>query len=85
MNRILKAIGEGADFDLVKMRTTNECQATPHCNNHGAMNKITLHEDGGGVWRCLAAHSVTKILIRKSISYKQNDAACRAGCLEVRF
>lgn len=50
-----------SDFGLVEIKTTNECSPTPHCKLHGAMNKITLHEDGGGIWRCLAVHSVTII------------------------
>lgn len=38
-----------ADFDLVAIKTTNNCAPTPHCMRHGAMNKITLNEDGGGI------------------------------------
>lgn len=75
---------EIADFSLVKVRSTNECYPTPHCDNHGAMNKITKHEDGGGIWRCLSVHSITKIQIKNSISYKENDCVCRAGCIEIR-
>lgn len=56
-----------ADFELVEI--LNE---TPHCKKHGAMNKVTKNEDGGGYWRCLSA--VTK----------QNETACRAGCNEKR-
>lgn len=73
-----------SDFHLVGVKTTNECNPTPHCKNHGAMNKITLHEDGGGIWRCLAVHSVTKIIKGNSISYKENDTVCRAGCLQIQ-
>lgn len=45
---------------------------TPHCKKHGAMNKFTKNEDGGGIWRCTSY--VTKL----------NDNACRAGCCEIR-
>lgn len=75
---------ESADFGLVEVKTTNECTSTPHCKNHGAMNKTTTHEDGGGFWRCLSAVSVTKIVKGNSVSYKENDTVCRAGCCEVR-
>lgn len=74
---------ESAEFDLVEVKTTNECKPTPHCKNHGAMNKITRHEDGGGIWRCLAVHSITTVRIGKQISKKENDTVCRAGCLQV--
>lgn len=72
-----------ANFRLVEIKTTNECNPTPHCKNHGAMNKITKHEDGGGIWRCLSVHSVSKIVNGNSISYKENDTVCRAGCLQL--
>jgi hypothetical protein len=71
-----------ADFDLVEIKTTNECNPTPHCKKHGAMNKITLNEDGGGIWRCYAEVSVTTIKIGNSISKKENDTPCRAGCMQ---
>lgn len=74
---------ELADFDLVEVKTTNECNPTPHCKQHGAMNKITMHEDGGGIWRCLSVHSRTKILKGNSIGYKENDCVCRAGCEQI--
>lgn len=75
---------EFSDFSLVEVKTTNECSPTPHCKVHGAMNKITRHEDGGGIWRCLAAHSITTIKIGNSVSKKENDTICRAGCIEFR-
>ena len=56
-----------ANIELVEIKN-----GTPHCKIHGAMNKMNKHEDGGGIWRCLAAVS------------KQNDTACRAGCCEKR-
>jgi len=44
---------------------------TPHCIKHGAMNKITKNEDGGGYWRCIAVVSKTV------------DTVCRAGCCQI--
>lgn len=62
---------EMADFGLVQVRSMNDCDATPHCNKHGAMNKVSLHADGGGIWRC-----VTTVA-------KGSENCCRAGCEEV--
>lgn len=56
-----------ANFDLVEIKNGTVC-----CKKHGAMNKMTKNEDGGGIWRC-----VTYVT-------KQNDTACRAGCIEKR-
>lgn len=74
---------ELSDFSLVEVKTTNECNPTPHCKKHGAMNKITVHADGGGFWRCLSVHSYRIVKFGNSISRKENDCACRAGCLQV--
>jgi hypothetical protein len=73
-----------ADFSLVELKSTNECQPTPHCKNHGAMNKITMHEDGGGIWRCISIHSITTIKNGNSVSKKENDCVCRAGCIQTK-
>jgi hypothetical protein len=35
------------DFALVKIKNSY-----PHCDKHGAMNKVSVFEDGG-YWRCL--------------------------------
>ncbi len=70
---------EMADFDLVEIKNN-----TPHCIKHGAMNKITKHSDGGGIWRCLSVHSITYIKVGNSIGKKENDCVCRAGCIELR-
>jgi len=56
-----------ADFSLVTIKNS-----TPHCLNHGAMNKMNTLEDGGGYWRCISAVS------------KTNENCCRAGCVETR-
>lgn len=61
-----------ADISLVEVKSTNECQPTPHCKKHGAMNKITKNEDNGGYWRCI------------SVVSKTVDTLCRAGCCEIR-
>ena len=51
-----------ADLSLVYLR-----EGTPHCVNHGAMNKLNVLEQGG-YWRCI------------SVVSKTNDTVCRAGC-----
>lgn len=61
-----------ADFELVEVIAKNDCNPTPHCKKHGAMNKMNTLEDGGGYWRCL------------SYVTRENDNACRAGCCEIR-
>jgi hypothetical protein len=68
-----------AEFGLVEI-----LNGTPHCKSHGAMNKITRHDDGGGIWRCITVHSITKIRNGNQVSKKENDCVCRAGCMEVR-
>lgn len=78
-------LGDNSRFDKVILKTTNpDVIITPHCIEHGAMNKITKHQDGGGLWRCLTVHSRTKIQNGKSFSYKENEGVCRAGCEEKR-
>ena len=72
-----------ADFESVVVKTTNECLPTPHCIKHGAMNKITRNEDGGGIWRCLSAVSITTVRVGNSVSKKENDTPCRAGCMQI--
>lgn len=62
-----------ADFGLVEVHTTNNCEPTPHCKLHGAMNKMNTLEDGGGYWRCISFVS------------KSNDTPCRAGCCEIKI
>lgn len=56
---------EMATFELVVL--SNEI---PHCKLHGAMNKVSVHEDGGGYWRCITVISDKK------------EGVCRAGCVE---
>ena len=61
----IKAI-KMADFDSVIIH--NE---TPHCKKHGAMNKVSEHENGGGYWRCISTVS------------KHFDNCCRSGCEQI--
>ena len=70
-----------ADFDLVEVKTTNECRPTPHCKLHGAMNKLRV--GNGGIWRCLTVHGIKKTKVGNVISKKEIDTVCRAGCFEV--
>lgn len=73
-----------ANFDLVEVKSTNGCMPTPHCKIHGAMNKITVNEDGGGIWRCLSEHSFKRVKVGNAIGKKENDCSCRAGCKQIR-
>ena len=42
------------DFSRVVLADDgNIGKVTPHCIRHRAMNKVSVHEDGGGFWRCL--------------------------------
>lgn len=75
--QIQALIDESSQFDLVEMKPAENGRLYPHCKNHGAMNKITAGENG--IWRCLSVHSLTKIVIGNSISYKANDTVCRAA------
>jgi len=52
-------------FDLVFIK-----EGTPHCNIHGAMNKVNLF-NGGAYWRCICSVS------------KKSENNCRAGCLQI--
>lgn len=54
-----------ANSDFYKVHIIN---GTPHCKIHGAMNKMTKFEGGGGYWRCIS--SVSKLF--------ENN--CRAAC-----
>lgn len=72
---------ENADFRLVYY-----VNGLPHCLKHGAMNKTTKEIDGGGIWRCLAVHSIQKVYNNKGgYGKKECDCVCRAGCLELRI
>ena len=64
----IRPIDDGnSNFDLVELKETlGTKQYTPHCIKHGAMNKVSVFESGGGYWRC----SASKV------------SGCRAGCIE---
>lgn len=70
-----------ADFDLVEIKTTNDCNSTPHCKKHGAMNKITSN----GIWRCIAVSGYRLAVIGKSRGESHQETICRAGCCEVNY
>lgn len=63
-------------FKLVKLKQDYPESITPHCKNHGAMNKLPEHN----IWRCLAmyghkeleGHNMPKFL----------DRTCKACCIE---
>ena len=46
---------------------------TPICKKHGAMNKVSQHEDGGGIWRCI------------SVVNDKASTVCRRGLIEKRI
>jgi hypothetical protein len=45
-----------SDFSLVELADDGKInKVTPHCRIHRAMNKVSMHKDYGGYWRCLQA------------------------------
>lgn len=71
-----------AAFDLVEVKTTNECKPTPHCKNHGAMNKITITENGGGIWRCITVSGYRRVKSGNARGEEHAETICRAGCFQ---
>lgn len=71
-----------ADFDLVEVKSTNQCAPTPHCKKHGAMNKITKD----GIWRRMSLTGYQPIYSNNgaSLSKKHMETICRAGCCEAK-
>lgn len=69
-----------ANFDLVEVKSTNECSPTPHCKIHGAMNKITPD----GFWRCITVSGYRTVYDGKARGEEHVETVCRAGCEEVR-
>ena len=67
-----------SDFNLVEIKTTNECNPTPHCINHGAMNNITID----GIWRCLSVVGYREVYNGNARGEIHLDGICRAGCYE---
>lgn len=75
---------EMSDFSLVEVKTTNECKPTPHCKKHGAMNKISLNEDGGGTWRCISVIGYQNVISETGgMGKKEIEGVCRAGCMQI--
>lgn len=60
----IKAI-DMANFELVTVKN-----GTPHCILHGAMNKVSKH-DNGGYWRCI------------TVINDKHEGVCRAGCEQI--
>ncbi len=49
-----------ADFGCMTLKKPRGLRHySPHCNIHGAMNKVSIHEDKGGFWRCLQGQCKT--------------------------
>ena len=69
---IIKPIEDNnSDFAKVFIQSTHpDIIPTPHCKDHGSMNKVSNFE-AGGYWRCIS--SVSKGL----------DNMCRAGCIQI--
>ena len=70
---------QDADFSLVKLRTTSDYNPTPHCDKHGAMNRITKD----GFWRCITVSGFKRIVNGNSVSEKHVETICRAGCYQI--
>ncbi len=68
-----------ASFDLVEIKSTNECTPTPHCKKHGAMNKITAD----GFWRCISISGYKLVTNGNSKSQLHIETICRAGCKQI--
>lgn len=64
-----------ANLDLVYIKN-----GTPHCEKHGAMNKMTKD----GIWRCITAVGYRKIVNGNSVSMKEIDNLCTAGCEQLK-
>lgn len=67
----LEPIDDGnSNFEKVEFRDSgNTGTDTPHCTDHGAMNKVAAWENNEGMWRCLRS---------------ENTEDCRAGAIERR-
>ncbi len=40
---------------------TIDTKETPHCVEHGAMNKVSVFKEGGGYWRCCVWEGLCRI------------------------
>lgn len=58
-----------SEFNTVYLTSTHkDVQDTPHCQKHGAMNKVSVFKEGGGYWRCCTTEATI----------------CRSGCIETK-
>ncbi len=62
---------EHANIDLVQLKN-----GTPHCKEHGAMNKITPE----GIWRCITVTGFRREVNNNVESKIHRETVCRAGC-----
>lgn len=64
----IQPLQQDSNFESIEIKN-----GTPHCKNHGAMNKVSVYEDGvSGIWRCIC--SVSKL----------NDNNCRTSCEQIK-
>lgn len=70
---------DAADFGIVELKTTNQCDPTPHCKKHGAMNKITAD----GIWRCISVTGYTLVKNGNSVGKQHRESICQAGCKQI--
>lgn len=71
---------QSAEFDLVEVKSTNNCSPTPHCKKHGAINKITAD----GIWRCIAVSGFRIVINGNAVGKLHQETICRAGCCEIK-
>lgn len=57
-----------SDFESVEINKNS-----PHCVKHGAMNKVSSFEEGGGYWRCITA-----------VAGDKSENTCRSGCIQTK-
>lgn len=71
---------EHGEIELVVLRSNNGGgRLTPHCEKHGAMNKITKD----GFWRCLTVTGYKPVNNGNAKGGTHVETICRAGCKEV--
>ncbi len=63
-------------FKLVYLKSYKDIRATPHCKNHGAMNKFPTRN----IWRCLSEYGYE--LKEGNTKPTFNDRTCPACCIE---
>lgn len=75
----IESIDDGnSNFQKVELRDSgNTGTDTPHCSEHGAMNKITSWDEREGIWRC-------QDITERGEKHLEIEDTCRAGCIERR-